>query len=216
MSRIYLIAGLGADTRVYNNIDLHGHEVIHINWVEPNLRDTLATYAQRLVHQYNILPNSIVIGNSLGGMLAVEVAKFIPVKKVIIISSIKTSNEAPWYFKLFRNLPVQKLIPGKLVTSMGFIIKPMFGKMSDSDAWLFQDMLKKTSPLFVSWAMSAILAWKNEVIPPNVYHITGDKDLIFDHKGIKGVTIIKGGTHIMIFDKADEINELLEQIINEK
>ncbi|WP_184549114.1 alpha/beta hydrolase [Mucilaginibacter sp. FT3.2] len=216
MSKIYLIAGLGADTRVYNNINFRDHEVIPVDWIEPNPLDTLAVYAQKLVCQYNIQVDSIVIGNSLGGMLAVEIAKFIPVKKVIIISSIKTSDEAPWYFKLFRNLPVQKLIPGKLVTSMGFVIKPMFGKMSEGDAWLFQDMLKKTSPVFVKWAMSAILIWKNEVIPPNLYHITGDKDLIFDYKRIKDATVIKGGTHIMIFDKAKEINKFLKQILSKK
>jgi homoserine acetyltransferase len=78
MSRIYLIAGLGADTRVYNNIDLHEHEVTPVDWIEPNVSDTLSIYAQKLIYQYNILPNSLIIGNSLGGMIAVEIAKLIP------------------------------------------------------------------------------------------------------------------------------------------
>jgi esterase/lipase len=216
MSKIYIIAGLGADTRVYNNIDLLDNEVIPVNWIEPNPKDTLVTYAQKLVHQYNILPNSTIIGNSLGGIMAVEIAKFIPVKKLILISTIKTSDEAPAYFKFFRSVPLQKIISGKLVTSMGFMVKPMFGHMSEEDAWLFHDMLKKTSPVFVKWAMNAILQWRNDVIPPNVYHITGDKDLLFNYKRIKNATIIKGGTHIMIFDKAKEINKVLKQILNKK
>jgi len=213
MSSIYLIAGLGADTRVYNNIDLLNNEVIPVNWIEPHEQDTLVTYAKRLIYQYNIQPNSILIGNSLGGIIAVEMAKFMPVKKVILISSIKTSDEAPWYFGLFRKVPVYKIIPGKLFTSMGFMAKPLFGHMSDEDAWLFNDMLKKTSPVFVKWAMKAVLHWYNEVIPPNLYQITGDKDLIFDYKKIKNATIVKGGTHIMIFDKAKEINKLLKAIL---
>lgn len=214
MSRIYLIAGLGADTRVYNNINLNDeHEVITVDWVEPNLNDTLVTYAQRLIYQYNIRPNSVLIGNSLGGIIAVEIAKFIPVEKVILISSIKTSDEAPWYFKLFRALPVYKLIPGKVFNLMGFMIKPLFGHMSREDAWLFSDMLKKSSPAFMKWAMYAILHWKNEIVPPNLYHITGDKDLVFDYKRIKNATIVKGGTHIMIFDKAKEIDKLLKGIL---
>lgn len=214
MSRIYLIAGLGADTRVYNNINLSDeHEVTTIDWVEPDLNDTLATYAQRLIYQYNIKTNSVLIGNSLGGIIAVEMTKFIPVQKVILISSIKTSDEAPGYFKLFRALPVYKLIPGKLFNSMGFMIKPLFGHMSREDAWLFSDMLKKSSPVFMKWAMYAILHWKNDIIPPNLYHITGDKDLVFNYKRIKDATIVKGGTHIMIFDKAKEINKLLKGIL---
>lgn len=209
-----MIAGLGADTRVYNNINLSDeHEVTTIDWVEPDLNDTLNTYAQNLIYQYNINPNSILIGNSLGGVIAVEMAKFIPVQKVILISGIKTSDEAPWYFKLFRVLPVYKLIPGKVFNSMGFMIKPLFGHMSQEDAWLFSDMLKKSSPVFMKWAMYAILHWKNEIIPQNLYHITGDKDLVFNYKRIKDATIVKGGKHIMIFDKAKEINKLLKGIL---
>ena len=204
MSKIYLIAGLGADTRVYNNINLHEHDVTS---------DSLGTYAQKIIHQYNIINNSIIIGNSLGGMIAVEIAKLISVKKVILISSIKTGNEAPWYFSLFRALPIYKLIPGKWFTSLGFLIKPLFGHMSKEDAWLFSDMLKNTSPVFVKWAMGAVLHWKNEIVLPNLYHITGDKDLIFSYKRIHDASIVDGGTHIMIFDKAKEINKLLKRIL---
>ena len=213
MSKIFLIAGLGADTRVYNNIDLHEHDVTPVDWIEPHKLDTLSTYAQKLIHQYNITPGSIVIGNSLGGMITIEVSKLIPLKKAILISSIKTSDEAPWYFSLFRNLPVYKIIPGKLFTSMGFMVKPLFGHMSAEDAWLFSDMLKNTSPVFAKWAMGAILHWENKLTPADTYHITGDKDLIFDYKRIKGATIVKGGTHIMIFDKAKEINTILKRIL---
>jgi len=213
MSNVYLIAGLGADTRVYNNIDLYDHDVTPVDWIEPDKTDTLVIYAQKLINQYNIVPNSIIIGNSLGGILAVEIAKQIPVKTTIIISSIKVSDEAPWYFSLFRSLPVYRIIPGKLFTSFGFMIKPLFGHMSAEDAWLFNDMLKNSSPTFVKWAMGAILHWRNNIIPPNLYHITGDKDLIFSFERINNGTTIEGGTHIMIFDRAKEINKLLKPLL---
>ncbi|MFD2146856.1 alpha/beta fold hydrolase [Mucilaginibacter antarcticus] len=68
MSKIFLIAGLGADTRIYNNIELgEEHDITPVDWIEPNERDTLSTYAQKLIHQYNITPNAVIIGNSLGG-----------------------------------------------------------------------------------------------------------------------------------------------------
>ena len=85
--------------------------------------------------------------------------------------------------------------------------------MSAEDAWLFNDMLKNSSPTFVKWAIGAILHWKNDVIPPNLYHITGDKDLIFSFERIHNATIVEDGTHIMIFDRAKEINKLLKQIL---
>jgi pimeloyl-ACP methyl ester carboxylesterase len=213
MSKIFLIPGLGADTRVYNNIDLNDHEVICVDWIEPHETDTLNTYAQKLIHQYHITPKSIVIGNSLGGMIAIEIAKIIPLEKVILISSIKTIDEEPRYFAFYRSVPLYRLLPGKLLTSMGFMLKPLLGKMNEADAWLFSDMLKNSSPTFLKWAMGAALAWDNKIIPPNIYHITGDKDRVFSYKRIKDATIVKGGTHIMIFDKAKEINKLLKKIL---
>ncbi|GAC1302134.1 MAG: hypothetical protein NVSMB24_06200 [Mucilaginibacter sp.] len=213
MSKIFLIPGLGADTRVYNNIDLHDHEVICVDWIEPNKTDTLSTYAQKLIHQYHITPKSVVIGNSLGGMIAVEIAKIIPLARVILISSIKTTDEEPRYFTFYRSVPFYKLLPGKLFTSMGFMLKPLLGKMNEGDAWLFSDMLKNSSPKFLKWGMRAALAWDNKIIPPNLYHITGDDDRIFPVKRIKNATIVKGGSHSMIFNKAKEINKLLKTIL---
>jgi pimeloyl-ACP methyl ester carboxylesterase len=216
MAKIFLIAGLGADTRLYNNIDLQDHDVTPVDWIEPNVSDTLSTYAQKLIHQYFITDNSVVIGVSLGGMIAVEIAKQVRLNKVILISSIKTIKEAPWYFKVFNTLPLHRLVSGSLLANLGFLIKPVFGKMSAQDTWLFNDMLKKSSPKFIKWAMGAVLKWRNETIPPNLYHIVGDKDLVFNYKNISNATIIKGGTHIMVFDKAKQINKLLKAILKKK
>lgn len=217
MSKIFLIAGMGADTRIYNNIELpDDDEVVPVDWIEPDASDTLTTYSQKLIQQYNITYNSIVIGNSLGGMIAIEIAKLIPLNKVILISSIKTIDEVPGYFSFFKMIPFFKIIPGKVFTHLGGFIRPVFGGMSPQQLWLFKDMLSKTSPKFLKWAMGAVLKWENTTVPPNVYHITGDKDRVFNYKLIKDATIVKGGTHIMIFDKAKEINKILKGILRKK
>lgn len=213
MSKIFLIPGLGADTRVYNKIDLNDHEVVCINWIEPHKTDTLSTYAQRLIYHYNITPKSIVIGNSLGGMIAIEIAKIILLNKTILISSIKTVGEAPWYFRLFRSVPFYRLISGKTFTRMGKLLKPVFGHLNPEDEWLFIDMVKNSSPKFIKWAMDAVLGWDNKIVPLNVYHITGDKDMVLPHQPKNDVTIIQGGTHLMILSKAKEVNKQLNKIL---
>lgn len=213
MSKAYLIPGLGADSRIYNNIVINGYELVKLNWIEPDKTDTLKSYAQKLILQYNIAPLSVIIGNSLGGMIAIEIAKIMPAKRVILISSIKTVDEAPAYFSFFRAFPVYKLIPGKLITSMGFAIRFMFGKMSEADNRIFIDMLENTSPKFMKWAMYAILHWDNKTMPANVAIITGDEDKVFNYRRISNPIIVKGGTHIMIFDRATEVNAILKDIL---
>jgi len=214
MSKVFLISGLGADTRLYNNVDIpEDDEIVPIDWIEPHETDTLSTYSQKIIYQYDIRPNSIVIGTSLGGMLAMEIAQKVNLKKTILISSIKTIGEAPGYFSVFRALPIYKLLPSRVLNKLGFLIKPLFGHLKDSDAWLFNDMLSKSSPQFIKWAMGAVLKWDNVVIPPNVHHIHGDKDRVFPMKNIREATIVKGGSHIMIFDKAKQVNKWLKPIL---
>jgi len=215
MRKVYLISGLGADRRLFKHIKLPANcEVILVDWHIPASDDTLTSYAQSIVKQYDIQNNSTVIGVSLGGMISVEIAKQVKLDKVILISSIKTDSEAPWYFKFFRDLPVYKAIPGKLMTHVGFLIKPMFGKMAPDDLALFKSMLRNSSPIFLKWAMQAVLHWENAENIPNLYHIIGGKDLVFPHQNIKNPTaVIKGGTHIMVFDKAGDINALLANIL---
>jgi pimeloyl-ACP methyl ester carboxylesterase len=214
MSKIFLIPGLGADCRIYKNIDLQGHDVVCVEWIEPAKNDTLTTYAQKLIDKYDIVPGSIVIGNSLGGMVAMEIAKKIELDKTILISSIKTVEEAPSYFKFFRVTRLHRLIPIRKLGSLEFIIEYAFGGMSESDQQLFGDMLKKTSPIFMKWAIDAILQWGNQIIPANVYHLTGDKDKVFSYKRIKDADIVRGGTHVMIFNNAKKINTWLKEILS--
>jgi len=214
MVKIFLIPGLGADARIFQYIDLQGHEAVPVSWVEPDKHDTLSTYAQKLIDHYQITPGSVVIGNSLGGMLTIEIAKRIKLDKAILISSIKTKSEAPKSHKWYRYLPLYKLIPSSILPHTGLIVRKVMGKMSKHHQELFVSMLQSTSPKFIKWALGAILHWDNQIIPLNVYHITGDKDKVFPYQRIKGATIIKGGTHIMIYTKSKEINNWLKDIIN--
>jgi pimeloyl-ACP methyl ester carboxylesterase len=214
MSKLFLIPGLGADCRIYKNIDLQGYEVVYVEWIDPDKSDTLTTYAQKLIDKYHIVLGSIVIGNSLGGMIAIEIAKKIELNKTILISSIKTIKEAPLYLKLFRITGLHRLVPVTKLSSLEFIIEYAFGGMSESDQRLFGDMLKKTSPVFMEWAISAILRWDNQTIPGNVYHLTGDKDRVFPYKKIKDADIVKGGTHVMIFNNPKKINTWLKKILS--
>jgi len=213
MPRVFLIPGLGADYRAYKDIDLQGYDVVLVSWPDPDWKDTLSSYAQKLIDHYQIAAGAIVIGNSLGGMLTMEIAKKVKLHKAILISSIKTVDEAPKSFKWYRRIPLYKLVPAKMYTSSGFLVRFVMGKISKKNSALFIDMLRKTPPKFAKWAIGAILHWDNQTIPANVYHIHGDKDRMFPYQRIKDATIIEGGTHIMIMTRAKEINQWLKNIL---
>ena len=214
MTKIFLIPGLGADYRIYKNMEFQGYDIVNITWIEPNPKDTLADYAQKLIDHYHIQAGSIVVGNSLGGMLAMEIAKKMELNKVLLISSIKTKSEAPKSHLWYRRIPVYKILPAGLFPKLGVFVKFAFGKMNKPDQWLFVDMLEKTPPHFAKWALGAILHWDNQTIPQHVFHIHGNRDLVFPYRRLKNASILEGGSHIMILNRPAAINAWIKSLLH--
>jgi pimeloyl-ACP methyl ester carboxylesterase len=214
MLKVFLISGMGADERLFRNLDLSGYEVVPITWIAPQLDDTLADYAAKLIQQFSIKAGDSVIGVSLGGMIATEIAKQVELNHVILISSIKSRSEAPWYYGVFKALPVYKWLKADFIRSIGWWFKPIMGKMAGIHADLFYSMLQNTSPVFLKWSIGASLNWDNAVIPPNIKHLIGDADKVFDHKRIKDAIVIPGGDHMMVFNRAKEISPIVRDILS--
>ena len=97
---IYLLSGQGSDHRIFNNLNLdRSHEVFHIKYHVPEEGISLKEYAHELSEQIDISKPFILIGMSLGGMLATEITDFLDPEKVIIISSAKCRKELPGRYK---------------------------------------------------------------------------------------------------------------------
>jgi pimeloyl-ACP methyl ester carboxylesterase len=215
-SKLFLIAGLGADERLFKNLDLSGYEVVPVTWIEPEQQDTLTTYTTKLIKQFGIVAGSSVIGVSLGGMITVEVAKQVQLQHAIIISSIKSKTEAPGYFAFFRAVPVYKLISGGFVQKMGPVIRPLFGRFAgNKEAPLFHSMLEKSNPVFLTWAMGAALHWNGQPANCKIHHLIGTADLIFYYSKIKDAIVIPDGDHMMVFTRAREISQIIRNILDQ-
>jgi pimeloyl-ACP methyl ester carboxylesterase len=93
---LYIFSGLGADERVFQQLDFSGFSTTFIKWIVPQDTETIENYATRLLDQITTTKPTL-IGLSFGGLIAVEVAKQIDTEKVILIASAKTKNEIPFY-----------------------------------------------------------------------------------------------------------------------
>src|ERR1700758_372822 len=92
---IYLIPGVGANDKIFQNLDLSGYEVVHLKWPRHRKNETIQSYVKRLVPQIKTDTQPVLIGLSFGGIVAIELAKLINPFKTILISSIKTYHERP-------------------------------------------------------------------------------------------------------------------------
>ena len=207
---IYLIPGLGADHRVFKNLDFKGLSHTTIEWIVPLEKETLVDYSHRLLKQVKH-PKPILIGMSLGGMIAIEFSKLIGTSQVVIISSLKSRKEMPFYFKVAAWCGLQKLFTKRrLVSSMG-IFYWLFGLSTSSEKSLLNKIIADTDEHFLLWAMNALLHWEGKASPVPIFHIHGDIDRIIPVHFVTANAIIKDGSHFMIINKAPEISQLLRQ-----
>lgn len=214
LKNIYCISGLGADERVFQKLKFEGYQPIHICWVEPEKGESIAEYARRLTTQIKS-EQPILIGLSFGGIIAMEMAKQIETEKVILISSTKNKGEIPFYFRLFRWLPVYQLLPARLMLWFARLLASWFFSLETMDERkLFRAILFDTNARFMKWAVHQVVTWKNELIPQNVYHIHGTGDRIFPYRFVHEDFGVEHGGHFMIMNRAERVSNLIQKIID--
>ena len=214
LKNIYCVSGLGADERVFQKLKFEGYQPIHICWVEPDRGETIADYARRLTTQIKS-ERPILIGLSFGGIIAIEMAKQIDTEKVILISSTKNEQEVPFYFKIFRWLPIYRLLPAKLILWFARLLASWFFSLETSDERkLFRAILFDTDAKFMKWAIDRVVTWKNELIPNNTFHIHGKGDRIFPYRYVSEDFSVEHGGHFMIMNRAERISNLIQKIVD--
>lgn len=212
MSKIYIFSGLGVDRRVVENIDFGNLDIEFIDWIPPLHRETIKHYAKRISQKITSAQPTL-LGLSFGGFIAVEIAKIIETKKVILIASAKTRAELPAIYKFIGKLKLNKLVPAAVLKSHNVMTEWFFGTKSKSDKTLLKRILQDTDPRFLSWAINEILQWQNETEPKDWVHIHGDRDRILPLKNVKTNFVIKDGGHFMTVNKAKEIEFILKSIL---
>ncbi len=215
VEKIYCISGIGADERIFQYLNIPNMELVHIDWIKPNAGEGLQAYAKRLALDIEE-ENFMLVGVSFGGMIATEIAKLYPAAQVIICSSAKTIQEIPFYLRVFKWIPLYKILPGTLMHHSNAVFYYLFGAATIPVKKIMKGIMQDTDASFIRWAMGAVLHWENKAIPKNLVHIHGNKDLILPHFFVEADDIIEGGTHLMILEKATLIGEKILSIISKK
>ncbi|SHF60036.1 alpha/beta hydrolase [Pedobacter caeni] len=212
--KVYFISGLGADERVFQFLDLPGIEKIYIKWIDPQDQESLASYAKRLITQIELTEDVILLGISFGGIIAQEIAKIIPCKKVLIVSSIKSAQEFSWQLSLVSSSRIYKLFPAKILKWSNLLTADYyFSTTSKEESQLLHQIIKETDNRFMLWAIDRLMTWKNANPQKNIIHIHGTSDRIFPISPIKSDIKIQGGGHFMMVNKSTELSKIIMENI---
>lgn len=212
MHVIYCIPGFGVDEKIYTNLKVDNAELRVINWLDPEKGESFRHYAERMAAFIEDESPVTIFGISFGGMVAQEIAKFRKVKQIILISSVKSRAEMPMHLKFAGALRLNRLFPVKKIQQNEKFYKianKRLGAVTEEEQ-KFANMYRKSANLnYVNWSFNIILNWQNQNSLKNIVHIHGEKDQIFPIKNIRPDFIIKGGTHMMVWNRAAEVSAII-------
>ncbi|MDB4611711.1 alpha/beta hydrolase [Flavobacteriaceae bacterium] len=213
---VYCMPGMAASPKIFEFISLPKPFRIHLlSWIPPDKEESLSSYAKRMCERITS-ENPILLGVSFGGVLVQEIAKHIPVQKVIIVSSIKTNEELPLPMKMARTTNAHKLLPTQWINNLDALALFAFGKGIKKRLELYQKYLSERNPDYLNWSINALVNWDQVEVPTSVVHIHGEKDTVFPIKYLSNPYIrIKGG-HAAIMTQAHWFNSELPDIILKK
>lgn len=218
LKTVYCICGLGSDERIFSKLNWGKVKVQYLHWLAPIQNESFAAYAGRMSAMVTE-SNATLIGVSFGGMLSIEMAKQIPVEKVILISSVRTHHELPGWMKTSGRLKLDAILPKAQIQSIRplKLIEPLenyfLGAVNEEEKRLAHEYRMKVDPVYLKWSVHQVLNWKNEWLPANLYHLHGTRDRIFPYSRVKPTHTIDAAGHFLVYQRAGEVSEILKSIL---
>ncbi len=214
MTHIYMMPGMAANPSIFENIKLP-EDIYTIHWLSwkiPENNESISSYAKRMCADISH-EDIVLLGVSFGGVLVQEMAKHINVKKLIIVSSVKSKKELPKRMRVSRKLKLYNFLPTGIVEDIDKLAKYAYGESVKNRVELYQKYLSINDKRYLDWAIREMVCWDQEEPIQDIIHIHGDSDKVFPFKYVQNAILLEGGTHIMILTRAKWFNENLPKLI---
>lgn len=169
---------------------------------------TFAEYAGLFIARHGIQPGDALVGMSLGGLLACEISKQVPIRKLVLVSS---GTRAEHIHPLLRRASVlAPCVPFRLLQRAA-IPTGVFGAVRRRTLVMF----KASDPDFLTWGCVHAPRWDGLEHHPNLTQIHGAWDLVFPPRLQRGRIhhLIPRGGHITLLRQHREINALLVKLL---
>lgn len=211
---VYLMPGMAAKATIFERIKLPENQfkIYWLEWMMPEDNESLEAYAKRMILNIEH-DNPVLLGVSFGGILVQEMSKFMKVRNLIVVSSVKSRHELPKRMKIAKFIKAYNYAPTQLLSNLDVLKKYAFTASISKRIDLYKSYLAVNDKHYLDWSLRELLLWNQEEPIANAIYIHGDKDAVFTQSCNGNSIIIKGGTHIMILTKYKWFNKHLPELI---
>lgn len=212
MKTIYAIPGLATTSQLFQFIKVTDYEIKVLEWPLPKAGTTMEEYAMLFVEQIDQRKPFMLMGVSFGGMLCSVLSHLVNAERVILISSCKNRSELPPLITLEKYIPVYKLLSERMLRFIACNSRWFLG-FDKKYQREFEEMIHSMPENYMKVCIDMVIHWKETRTPKKCVHIHGTNDRILNFRYVKADHVIVNGTHSMIVNNANEINELLDTLI---
>jgi pimeloyl-ACP methyl ester carboxylesterase len=194
---IFALPGMGADKRVFPDAWQELAGVKFVEWTPFLSATSIPELAAAIAERDGIEDGDSLIGTSLGGMVACEIAKIRRIERLVLVASAVRPDEISGLLSILR--PLAAYAPVKLVKAFSASVPGDLARMiGDADVG------------FVRAMCAAILDWGGvDAVHPGLVRIHGARDLVILPPR-KADLRVEGG-HLIAMTHAEECVAFLEQ-----
>lgn len=195
---IYVLPGMGADHGMFSAPSWQSIEgAKFVDWPEYRGETTIAAIADRVTEQAAIPDGATLIGTSLGGIVACEIARKRQLKTLVLIASAKQRQEVSGFLAALH--PLACLAPIEFVQAAA-------GKVPNEVTGMFA----RSQAPFIRAACRAIFDWQgldeSRISPVRIH---GKRDHLIPLPA--KVDLILDGGHLIVMSHADECVSFLKE-----
>lgn len=209
--RLVMIPGLGADARLFEPQRAAFPDLEVVEWIPPRPREPLSGYALRLAEGVKGDTPPVLVGVSMGGIVALEMARPLGALGMVLVASCRSrraiSRLALPFERAGRMIPdpclvrLQRFRPG---------VSLAFGPAGDGELRSLMAMVAGADTGFVRWAGRVLLTWDP---PPDlkvpIRHIHGSRDRIMPCRRAAPDRVVAGAGHLVNMTHAQQVNAFI-------
>ena len=200
----WVLSGMGGDPRLYDTVKFPT-DVTHVRWDDFVDCDTIPELAERII-ELGIQDGDVIVGTSLGGMVALEIARRVRIDKVVLLGSCVHPREINQFFLSFSVFA--KSFPWKLFQKLIRILiiipvprRRIFRMFVDTDVEFFKRMCY--APKY----------WQGyEDYPGRMYRMHGRFDPLILRRRHVDYDLLVNATHLLAIESPKQTSAFLAQI----
>ena len=213
--RVFLITGFALDKRAFDFMRLPEDTFRALDLIPVRKGESLREYAKRMAAEIGLAPGDVIGGVSLGGMLALEMAKVVDVLGVVTIASATHPRFIRKRFKMWA--PIASSVPDAIIRRIFALIPRILAlqnMLKPEGQALLADIMGRFPPSLLKAFPMMIMRWPGCEPPARCVHIHSDGDwLIRPNGGPSSLNILPGRNHLITVSHPEAVRDLVMRAV---